>query len=475
MSIAALVDRTAPRHVSVGLPPFRLILLAGCFFLAFHDVSISLNKDYDRPAGELLSQAEQGNVRRQLGFLGVGAVGALGLRERSHRKIAFRSAEGALCLFLTAWLALSLLWSVDPIVSLKRILQFGIVTLCGLTMATRVSGAALPAFVCIATSGYLLVGLGAELALGTFSPGDRFAGTLHPNGQGLNCALMVLSASALLAGAPRAWRAWLRVALVLGFGALLLTRSRTALTSLVLALILSRIVSLPRWRALAATATLAWLGALVVFVGGDGIQSFAREGVELGRDETDLSTFQGRTEVWEACLEYARERPLLGYGFGAFWTPDHLQAISSSLGWGVPDAHSTYVEHLLNLGSVGAAVYVLMMVLAARAAFLRGRASGDAGSRFVLSLILFLLPYGVLESAPAQVSLHMFILIWALLYLLSTPVPEARARRAPLPVPHGQGGQMQVTRGAIRDAALDRFRVERPRTAPTKIDRGGME
>ncbi len=429
MSSAALVDRRATGQEALGLRSLRLILLAGCFFLAFHDVYFSLDKKYDRPAGELVSQAAEGNARRQLGFLGLGALGAFGLLERSRREVSFKGAEGTLCLFFAAWLALSFLWSVDPMTSLKRILQFGIVALCAYAMATRFSGAALPTFVCLATSSYLLVGLGAELALGAFSPGDRFAGTLHPNGQGLNCALLILSAAALLSGAKHRWRAWLGLALVLGSGALLLTRSRTALSSLVLALILSRVVSLPRGRALAVTATLAWLGALVVFVGGDRIHSLATEGMELGRDETDLSTFQGRTEVWEACLEYARRRPCLGYGFGAFWTPDHIHAISSSLGWGVPDAHSAYIEHLLNLGGVGAASYVLVLILAARAAFRRARASNDVGSRFVFTLILFLLPQGVLEAAPAQVSLPMFILIWGLLYLLS-PQPEIQARRA---------------------------------------------
>jgi exopolysaccharide production protein ExoQ len=424
-----IVDAEAREAGAGGVPWLRLVLFAALFFLATQDVFHSLDKNFDRPAGELVSQTAEGNPRRQLAFLGLGTLGIAGLLARGRRRIAFDGFWASLLLFFAAWTALSLLWSIDTMMSVKRIVQLGILGLCAFTMATRYSQAVLPVFVFITSFGTLLVGLGAELALGTFSPGDRFAGTQHPNAQALNCALLVLSATALAVGSSRGRVLLLRLTTAFAFGALLLTRSRTALTSVVLALVLRWIASLSRWKAVAATASLAWLGALVLFVGGDQIAAFASEGVELGRGDTDLSTFQGRTGVWQACLEYASQRPVLGHGFGAFWTPDHIQAISSSLGWGVPDAHSAYMEWLLNLGLVGALTYVLLLLGGARAAFLRARASDDPGSRFVFSLILFLLPHGVLEAGPSQVSLPMFILIWAFLSLLSDPLPEVAEER----------------------------------------------
>jgi exopolysaccharide production protein ExoQ len=432
MSHPEVVTDVATGEPRAGdVPWLRLILLAVLFFLTTQDIFLSLDKKFDRPAGDLVSQTAKGNPRRQFAFLGLGALGIAGLLARRRRRIAIEGLWPSLFVFFVAWIALSFLWSIDGTMSAKRILQLGILGLCAFTMATRYSEAVLPAFVYVTTLGTLLVGLGAELALGTFSLGDRFAGTQHPNAQALNCALLVLSATALAVGAPRARLLLLRLTTAFALGALLLTRSRTALTSLLLALTLRWIASLSRWRAVAAIASLAWVGALVLLVGGDRIAAFASEGVELGRAETDFATFQGRTGVWQACLEYARQRPVLGHGFGAFWTPDHIQAISSSLGWGVPDAHSAYVECLLNLGLVGVASYVLLLMGGARAAFLRARALDDPGSRFIFSLMLFVVPHGVLEAGPSQVSLPMFILTWGFLSLLSTPLPEVAAERPP--------------------------------------------
>jgi exopolysaccharide production protein ExoQ len=430
------------------VPWVRLLLLAALFFLATQDVFHSLDKNFDRPAGDLVSQTAEGNPRRQVAFVGLAALGTAGLVARRRRRIAFHGLWSSLFVFLAAWSALSLLWTIDTTMSAKRIVQLGILGLCAFTLATRYSQAVLPSFVFITSLGTLLVGLGAELLLGTFSPGDRFAGTQHPNAQALNCALLVLSATALAVGAPRGRVLLLRLTTAFAFAALLLTRSRTALTSVVLALVLRWIASLSRWKAVAATASLVWVGALVLLVGGDRVGAFASESVELGREQTDLSTFQGRTGVWQACLEYAGQRPVLGHGFGAFWTPDHIQSISSSLGWGVPDAHSAYMEWLLNLGLVGAATYVLLLLGGARAAFLRARASDDPGSRFVFSLILFLLPHGVLEAGPSQVSQPMFILTWAFLSLLAVPAPEVAEERAARVRPSGATNPSLLGSGA---------------------------
>jgi O-antigen ligase len=70
--------------------------------------------------------------------------------------------------------------------------------------------------------------------------------------------------------------------------------------------------------------------------------------------------------VWEECLTYVNRRPLLGYGFFSFWTPDRILRISDEAGWGVPGAHNGYFEIVLSLGIVGGAVYVAILLLAMR-------------------------------------------------------------------------------------------------------------
>ena len=87
------------------------------------------------------------------------------------------------------------------------------------------------AFMALAIStAYLAVGLGTELALGTFRPwqtGYRFAGTVHPNTQGGNLTVLC-AASFCLARCSMPTKPWLWVLFAVGLVFLLLTKSRTS-------------------------------------------------------------------------------------------------------------------------------------------------------------------------------------------------------------------------------------------------------
>ena len=50
---------------------------------------------------------------------------------------------------------------------------------------------------------------------------------------------------------------------------------------------------------------------------------------------------------------YVEQRPILGYGYGGFWTPSHISEISEGEKWGIPNSHSAYLDNLLMLGVVG--------------------------------------------------------------------------------------------------------------------------
>jgi O-antigen ligase len=84
----------------------------------------------------------------------------------------------------------------------------------------------------------------------------------------------------------------------------------------------------------------------------------------LGRD----LTFSGRTNIWQAVLEAIMQRPLLGYGYAAFW--NGLQGQSANvilaLGWAVPHAHNGFLEVWLQLGLVGLSLLIATLVVAIR-------------------------------------------------------------------------------------------------------------
>jgi exopolysaccharide production protein ExoQ len=80
----------------------------------------------------------------------------------------------------------------------------------------------------------------------------------------------------------------------------------------------------------------------------------------LGKDPT----LTGRTILWAIVVDKIGERPILGWGFFAFWGDQHPIAgvISGALGWTVPHAHNAILETSLEIGMVGAIFLVTMFL-----------------------------------------------------------------------------------------------------------------
>lgn len=78
----------------------------------------------------------------------------------------------------------------------------------------------------------------------------------------------------------------------------------------------------------------------------------------LGKDPT----LTGRTDIWAYVVIDIYQRPLLGWGYAAFWSlnnPAALQ-ISESLKWIVPEAHNGILEILLSAGLIGAVMFLYL-------------------------------------------------------------------------------------------------------------------
>jgi exopolysaccharide production protein ExoQ len=82
------------------------------------------------------------------------------------------------------------------------------------------------------------------------------------------------------------------------------------------------------------------LGILQPLVGGAAVQSFTSA---VGRN----STLTGRTEIWAGLIPDVMQSPILGYGFGSFWT--EARRIAHDIG----EAHNGYLEVCLEAGMVG--------------------------------------------------------------------------------------------------------------------------
>jgi O-antigen ligase len=86
----------------------------------------------------------------------------------------------------------------------------------------------------------------------------------------------------------------------------------------------------------------------------------------LGRD----ATLTGRSDIWREVWRAILKRPLLGYGFSAFWIGLKGEAFNviTMLGFVILHAHNGLLEIMLELGSTGLAIFALSYLRACRRA-----------------------------------------------------------------------------------------------------------
>lgn len=431
-----------------------IIVVGGVFFFVAHNFQVS---QYERfapwsDADGTLTAAGQNWVKG----LALSAIGLLGMCltvRRDGRPLRAAGWLPGLMLFYLAWSAASVLWSINPGLSCRRlaVLMFCVLGALGFARQFRPRDVALMAMVI--AGAYLLVGVGTELALGTFrpwSPGYRFAGTVHPNTQGANLSVLCL-ASFCLARATTRRKAWLWTLFATGLVFLLLTKSRTscaAFASALTALWLAGVSG--RTKVLVATSAVFVIcaGALAGSVFGVDADDKIAEVVMLGRQE-ESEALTGRLPIWTELANYIRERPLEGYGYESFWTTKHIEVISDELEWPLREAHNAYIDAILSVGLIGAATFLAVVMVGLGQAAAAFRRTADPGFALTLSLLVFGLVNACLESgnvSPNFIALMAGSGVVQLAFLeegSETCVPLAACPRGgPLaacpPVPHGQ-------------------------------------
>jgi O-antigen ligase len=100
-------------------------------------------------------------------------------------------------------------------------------------------------------------------------------------------------------------------------------------------------------------------------------------------------TYTGRNEIWTFTLESIAKRPLVGFGFEAFWeTPDLLTAWNSKESWGhlAANAHNAYLDLAVTTGVVGLVLASMWIIFEPLADFRRGRMLGADPALTVLFL-----------------------------------------------------------------------------------------
>lgn len=395
-----------------GRVPWAIfILIASIFFIAQHDLLFSLLEQSGRSVETITTAVVQGNLKKQVAYVVLGLIGVILLRKRGSHKPQINGLLGFLIVFLLSWTVLSLAWSDYIALTFRRLVGLAMFCICALAISRRFALLDIVLLVFFSTANYLFIGVMAELINGTFLPFAseyRFAGTLHPNSQGINCSLMLLS-SASLARTSRRGRKFF-IALAIGALAfLILTKSRTAFASTICSLSASwLLVSFSRRRIIWVGA-IVWIFCLLFLLLGDMFFAMLREGILLGREDPTTYTLTGRVPLWEELARYSSIHPFIGYGYNSFWTPERIYEISPSVFWRTGSVHSDYLGVLLSLGLIGLVPFVLILIIGIRQTFIYYRLTRNNGFLFLGTLLIFSSLVGMLESVYFNLGFLAFI------------------------------------------------------------------
>jgi exopolysaccharide production protein ExoQ len=202
---------------------------------------------------------------------------------------------------------------------------------------------------------------------------------------------------------------------VLIFGGVLWTKSSTGLVVAVVAIVLAAALALLRKASPSRRGWALAAGALASSV----VVSYILSHFDmlLRLVERD-STLTGRTVIWPVVRALIATRPWLGQGWGGVWgeAPLHWE-INRSVGFEVAHSHNGYLDVQVQVGAVGLALLLFVLLLVA----IRGVAyylrSDSSLSSWAPILTVVLLVYNRVEtsfSAPATL-----FLIFATLVVLS--------------------------------------------------------
>jgi exopolysaccharide production protein ExoQ len=175
----------------------------------------------------------------------------------------------------------------------------------------------------------------------------------------------------------------------------------------------------------------------------------------LGKERT----LTGRTLIWPYVIDKIGERPILGWGFSAFWSPLNPLAMQISeairgenwFTFVIPNAHNGMLEFLLQIGFAGTAFFLFLWL---RNFVLAVKCLNGPARQFGVSSVLLLI--SVLLVGVSEMVLLAAQQLWTVLFFMMGFICEKQLWLARA---HGRGGwarplpddrQITPSRGAIR-------------------------
>jgi exopolysaccharide production protein ExoQ len=184
----------------------------------------------------------------------------------------------------------------------------------------------------------------------------------------------------------------------LAIAIILLSTSKTSLVISVLLFLILTFYRNYRWQ---GKVSIVFLDLLILFLGGVGtivLSSWSELLTSIGRDPT----LTGRTPMWGVALHRLMERPLLGFGRGAFWAPNSPYAQEAGLavanGFIPPHGHNGFIDLGLDVGLIGVSLFAITFLVGYFRSLKVAYATTESENFWFLAFLLFLFMNNITES-----------------------------------------------------------------------------
>jgi O-antigen ligase len=322
---------------------------------------------------ELTDVPQEGDPKKQLLFIAIYGICIVFLLRYLLKETKFRAIMflGVPLMLLLSWSFASIFWSVLPDVTFRRCIALLGTVMLGLYAALRFSPEemfrALSYVAALALLGSLLLILvDPSAAFYTEGPFRGFRGLFyHKNAVGGFAALVLVLLIARLfePGYRNSAARWSDMLLCLAsILCLAFSESATPIPSLAVGFLLfcgALVLRSSDGRLWALLPIIAAIIAVSVPL----LASELRSAVVQDFGKTaDLS---GRVEVWKFVTAMIAQRPLAGYGYGAFWAGMEAPA---ALFWkmtgklDIVHAHDGYLQLMLDTGAIGGGIFAVGLV-----------------------------------------------------------------------------------------------------------------
>jgi exopolysaccharide production protein ExoQ len=279
-----------------------------------------------------------------------------------HRVTWRGFSNNPLIIAALAWCALTATWSASPVLSLRASIELGMSTFFAIylyeafptekLMDLWIFVGTIAAVTCLAFV-FFLPQYGVTQISGL---GEWRGITNHKNAMGVNMTYML---TPVLFARVRPWFRVLYSCLVIFLAVMSKSREAwfvciAALTFLAWMPLYRRFREKERLVLVAGTAIVLVAAVTLVLVNFDALM------IGIGKDPT----MTGRTDIYAATFDSLKKRPLLGYGFEAFWIPQNGESITVALTihWmAIGYAENGILETALQVGCIGIFLAFLMV------------------------------------------------------------------------------------------------------------------